>query len=244
VLVVARDARQSTAVEMNAHQRDMRGVRQRVDDERTFECARCAEFVAISQDPAKAYQRIDRPRSKPPALELEPLLKRRFAQCQSVEQCSTIEGRGALQLGGIVGFRGTEKLAHIHVQALGRKTDGVAVGFDRVAPERPPQQCQRLAEAVARLRLGTIAPEQIEDPVTRHAIARGERQHGEQSFGFSRGQYDPAAGGIECLERAEQMDGTLHSRIGIPMCALAPRARHHGTDCRLTPVFERALLDF
>ncbi|HKS61142.1 MAG TPA: hypothetical protein VJT13_05565 [Xanthobacteraceae bacterium] len=173
VLVVTRDKCDLSAIEVKSHQRGMRGVGEGIDDESTFECAGCAGVVAAArQNPTKARERIDTQRGKPPALQVEPLLKRRFAQRQSVEQCSAIERRCALQLGRLVTLRRAKKLEHIDIELCGRKTDNVPVGDDCVFPERGPQRAHRLAQTVPRVSLRAIAPEQIQYPVTRHAAAR------------------------------------------------------------------------
>jgi hypothetical protein len=204
---VTRDARGLSTLKMKSHQRGMRGISQRINDESLFEGADCTKVVAtVRQNPAKARQRIDTQCGKPPTLQFDPLLKGCFAQRQAVEQCSAIECRHMSQVRGIVTLRGAKELAHIHIDRFDRKTDAVSVGYDCVFPERPPERCQRLAKAVSRLGLGAIAPEKIEYPVTRHAAAQRQRKHSQQGFCFSGRQCDPAARGIECLEWAEQID--------------------------------------
>src|SRR5207237_5000290 len=85
---------------------------------------------------------------------------------------------------------------------------------DRVIPEGFAEDAERVAQAVARLRLVAIAPEERGQLVARLTLTGSDREVGDQRLGF-RGQRRRRAAGGPGLETSEKRQrGASHGRGG------------------------------
>jgi hypothetical protein len=120
--------------------------------------------------------------AQPLALHEQPFLECRIADADPVQELAPIEGCGLLErVSGAFGDQPLE-FRRIGDHRCGVERDRMAVGQDRGGADIKalPQPAQRMFEAVARLPVAAIAPEQAGQLLAGQLRARGEGKHGQE----------------------------------------------------------------
>jgi hypothetical protein len=152
---------------------------------------------------------------QPASLGGQPLLEARFAQREAVQQRAAVEPRRRLQIVEAVAPGARGELERIHPAPVRGDGGGLARGEQDALAQGAADRGQGLVQAVPRLGLGAVAPEQRRQSLARPWPATREGQHGEERRRLPRRKVEagPVRGGQR--EAAQQSERRLsRSRPG------------------------------
>jgi hypothetical protein len=190
--------RRATAVlaQIQAHERAMRRLLQRVEGEQAHGglngALGRAGLALAGQQPGEG---LERQLPQPLAFGDEPFLEQRLVQAEAREQIACIDRRGLLE-------RLRRAFRHVPFEAGDVDVDHGRVQRKRLAfgdqdrrgggRQRPSQGGERVAQAVAGSLVGRLAPEERGEPVARVGVAGLGAEVGQQRLGLAGGQVDGA----------------------------------------------------
>ena len=117
----------------------------------------------------------------------QPFLERRRAQMEAVEQLAAIELARALQRMRRIDGDEALELQYVDADAIFLQANRIGIGAEQsrvLRRQRAAQLTERLAQALTRLGLAAILPEQCGELVARLRLARMKRQVSEQRLGL------------------------------------------------------------
>ena len=158
---------------------------------------RASRLAVALDEPA---ERVDGQLAEPGALYLEPLLEGRRRDVHAVEQRTLVERHGRLErLRGSTAHEPLE-CGDVEVERPRGQRDRIALREERarIGGERAAQAHHRLAQALPRLALPHVAPEERRERLARVRASRPHREVGEERLGLAGGQ------GARPVVRAEQ----------------------------------------
>ena len=123
-----------------------------------------------------------RPAAQPLALDAQPFLEGGIADADAVEQVAAVErDRRLRRVGGPFGEQPLER-GDVHRQRRGIEANRLAIGDERiaVAAQGGAEPRQGVLEAVARVGVAAVAPQQAREPVAGVGGAGGQGEHGQQ----------------------------------------------------------------
>ena len=125
-----------------------------------------------------------------PALRREPFRQERLARLVAGQQLPAVESHRLLERRPRALIEAALELGDIGHERIARDRDGLGVRHDQhvvVRSQVPAEHGQRLAQAVARLNLVTVAPEQAGELLAAVWATRLQRQVGKEQRGFTCG---------------------------------------------------------
>ncbi len=157
----------------------------------------------------QALERIDGKAAEPIALAGDPLLEARLTQPDAFQQVTAVQGHRLHQRGWFAGADETLEAQHVNVDRGHVERDRLVIGHEhgRPRPREPPSQTrQRLAQALSRLRLAAVSPQQGGERRSRRPSAPAEREVREKAAGLAGGDGQGGAGSQRGLEAAEECE--------------------------------------
>src|SRR5437588_12563470 len=140
-------------------------------------------------------ERLDRELPQPLALGEQPLFERWFTDGEPFEKLAAIQGGGGFERSGCGLGDAPFELDDVTINRSGGERKLSPRPVDRVIPEGFAEDAERVAQAVARLRLVAIAPEERGQLVARLTLTGSDREVGDQRLGFRGQRRRRAAGG-------------------------------------------------
>jgi hypothetical protein len=229
-LVLAEGGAPAALPEVQAHQGAVPGFLERVEGEQPLRGADGALGLAGSgQVGDQPGERLQDELAEALALDEQPGLEGALVDDEALEEVAAVEVGGAGEAVGRAGSEGLLEAEDVHVGRVGAEGDALAVGEER-GGEGAAESAQGVPEAVLRVGVGALPPQQGRQLVPGVDGAGREREIGEQGLGLLR-ERGGRAPRRPRLEAAEELD--LHARH---------LARHYSRRPRRAPPVHESLM--